>query len=212
MDPNQQVPPQPLVSTQPLNKPRFSPSTLRLIGLSLCVLSIGIAIAVVGYLWYVSKHTSAASGQTQTKSLTTASITAWKTYTNNQYSLSFKYPNNWIESTCHHLFVFLAPKKQLLGQCPEHGGGIGYGYLIEFDMSNLQNWTDYGLPSYEDYTKALRYTDLSYLDQGKRENVTISGYPGIKISGTIKEHPRKLQMKETRSSNMSSITKINPLS
>lgn len=91
-----QTPPPTIPTTPPQeDPPQQNLHWLRSLSIGLGVLSLGIAIAVGGYIYTTSKNKPAQTSTIIT-SLSPTPTVNWKTYTDINYHFSFKYPPNWI--------------------------------------------------------------------------------------------------------------------
>jgi hypothetical protein len=143
---------------------------------------IGAIIGIAGVWWYVQNQAETVSEDSETTStkVSTSSAKAssssgtdnWSYYSSEKYKYSYKYPDNWLSGACDDNY-FHAPTKETLGICAsEFGGMVGISYVD----------TDYS-----EYVSQDGFTDLSYLENGERQETTVGGAKAIKISGTYKD-------------------------
>ncbi len=146
---------------------------------------IGTVVAVAGVWYYMESNSKGTAEEDNSVKVSTSSakpattsatkdITAeWKTFSHPVIGFSIKYPETWLTNECEKTTFFFAPTKETLGVCAsEFGGMVGIFFIDE---------------NYTTYVAGESFNDISYLEGGKKETVTVNGKSAIKISGKYKE-------------------------
>lgn len=177
---NQEVPP---VPNQPPVKTANNLNFAKALAYGFVIVSIGISIAVGGYLLGASKSKPQPVAQISvTPSVTpTPDPTAnWKTYVNAKYNFEFKYPFTWssVESTApknlYLAFIELGPANSI-----QSGGVMAVTVRNQDESSYISALAKEGLEVLQrtDFligtTKASRYKLSKTLQSGEKSNEEI---------------------------------------